>query len=302
MDPALLLPLAVFGAVFALVVLLMDRTPVASARLARFDPTARAAPPRAPRKRKAESSGLRGSADLGRLAKMMTGGARDEARKKTTALLDRAGSRMSVGRYLTLRAVLLIVVGPLLAILALVNFGLTLPGVGAAAVAMLLLPRLPGILLERKAKARAIDIEKGLPDALDLLVVCVEGGLSLDGALMQVATRTRGEVAAELRRLQRDMAAGMGRRDAFLALAARSPSENLAIVCSSITQADKMGMSVATTLRALTETMRTRRRQAAEENANKAPIKMMPVLVIFMIPSLFAVILGQAVIAFMNMN
>lgn len=302
MDPVLLLPLAAFALVFGLVYLVANRTSVATNRLARLDPSIRAAPAATARKRKAEPQGLRASVELGRLARIMSAGAKGEARDKTVALLARAGSRMSVGRYLTLRAVLLLVVGPLLAVVALVKLGLTLPGVGAAAVAMLLLPRLPAMILERKAKQRAADIEKGLPDALDLLVVCVEGGLSLDGALMQVATRTKGEVAVELRRLQRDMAAGMGRRDAFLALASRSPSESLAVVCSSITQADKMGMSVATTLRALTETMRMRRRQAAEEKANKAPIKMMPVLVIFMIPSLFAVILGQAVLAFMNMN
>lgn len=302
MDPVMLLPVAAFVLVFGIAYLATNRTSAATARLARLDPSVRPVAKPALRPRTAAAGDLRPSADLGKLARMMSSGAKDEAREKTAALLARAGSRMSVGRYLTLRAVLLLVVGPLVAILALVKLGLSLPGIGVAAVAMLLLPRLPAVILERRAKSRAADIEKGLPDALDLLVVCVEGGLSLDGALMQVATRTKGEVATELRRLQRDMAAGMGRRDAFLALAARSPSESLAIVCSSITQADKMGMSVATTLRALTETMRMRRRQAAEEKANKAPIKMMPVLVIFMIPSLFAVILGQAALAIMNMN
>jgi tight adherence protein C len=89
----------------------------------------------------------------------------------------------------------------------------------------------------------------------------------------------------------------MPRRDGFLSLGDRSQSESLKIFTATIIQADKMGMSIATTLRTLAETMRTRRRQAAETQARKAPIKMMPFLVFFMIPSLFIVILGPAVLS-----
>ncbi len=88
----------------------------------------------------------------------------------------------------------------------------------------------------------------------------------------------------------------MPRRDALYGLGERSQSESLKIFCATIIQADRMGMSIAMTLRTLADTMRTRRRQAAETQARKAPIKMLPFLVIFMIPSLFVIILGPAVL------
>jgi tight adherence protein C len=88
----------------------------------------------------------------------------------------------------------------------------------------------------------------------------------------------------------------MSRRDALQAMASRSQSQSLSIFCTTMVQADKMGMSVASTLRTLVETMRTQRRQAAETQARKAPIKMLPFLVVFMMPALFIVILGPAVL------
>ncbi|MBA3416473.1 MAG: type II secretion system F family protein [Chloroflexia bacterium] len=208
---------------------------------------------------------------------------------------------MPTAAFFLLRAVLLFGVAPLLSLLMLRAVGFGPLGIAFAAILVLVVPRLPTIVFQRKAKRRGAAMERALPDALDLLVVCVEGGLSLDGGLLQVAERTQGPVADELRKLKRDMAAGVGRRDAFMSLAQRSPSESLALVCSTITQADKMGMSIGTTLRTLSETMRMRRRQAAEEKARKAPIKMMPVLIVFMIPAMFVVILGSAVMAILEL-
>lgn len=294
-----LLPLLVFVAVFAAVLAAGRRGPSPVARLARHDVAlAGSAAATAP----APKPALRlPRPDFGRLSRWVVNASRGEVRAKSAQLLLQAGSAMPVGTFLLLRAGFMLGLAPAIALFALRGFGLTPLGLGIAGFALLAVPRLPAIRFKRQAKQRALAIERALPDALDLLVVCVEGGLSLDGALLQVATRTEGVLADELRRLQRDLAAGMGRRDAFLALAARSQSESLSIVSSTIVQADKMGMSVASTLRTLAETMRTRRRQEAEERARKAPVKMMPFLIGFMIPSLFVVILGPAAISIMEL-
>jgi tight adherence protein C len=189
---------------------------------------------------------------------------------------------------------------PIFVVYILNGQGLTPLGIGAVALSVLIMPNASPVMLKRRARKRARAIEIAMPDAMDLLVVCVEGGLSLDGGLQQVAQRTDGVLANEIRRLQAEITTGLGRRDAFQGMVARTRSQSLAIFATAIVQADKMGTSIGATLRTLAETMRTRRRQAAETQARKAPIKMLPFLVVFMIPSLFIVILGPTVLAFID--
>jgi tight adherence protein C len=290
------LPILAFAVVFLAVIAFAGQSSTVSLRLARHTAAvagSAAAKPKGP--------SLRDRIVHGRFGRMVTNNTKGEVKQQAALLLQRAGVRMPVTTYILIRSLLLLVATPLVGLVVWQLLGISLITLAIIAVAGLVLPRLPALVLQRKAKARGAAIERGLPDALDLLVVCIEGGLSLDGGLLQVAERTRGPVAEELARLKRDMAAGMARRDAFMAMAQRSPSESLAIVASTITQADKMGMSIGTTLRTLAETMRMRRRQAAEEKARKAPVKMMPVLIVFMIPSMFVVILGSAVMAIMEL-
>lgn len=231
---------------------------------------------------------------LGRLASRTT---RRGVQAKSRQLLLEAGSPMSVATYLSLRMIFTFVLTPLYLLFLVNALGITPLGIVMVIVGGFTVPQLPLLRIKRKARKRARSIEHAMPDAIDLLVVCAEGGLSLDGALQQVSHRTNGTLAAELQRLLSEIGSGMARRDAFVALSERSQSESLKVFCSTIIQADKMGMSIATTLRTLADTMRTRRRQAAETQARKAPIKMMPFLVIFMIPSLFIVILGPAILS-----
>jgi tight adherence protein C len=179
--------------------------------------------------------------------------------------------------------------------------GFTPLGIVLMVFTVFAVPKMPLIYVKRKARKRAKEIERAMPDALDLLVVCVEGGLSLDAGIQQVSRRTEGLLAAEFHRLLGEISTGKSRRDALQALAARSSSESLGALCTTIIQADKMGVSIATTLRTLAETLRTKRRQAAETQARKAPIKMLPFIVFFMLPSLFVVILGPVVIGIMEM-
>jgi tight adherence protein C len=251
----------------------------------------------APQLRTAILSGMPHPGAVGKVAALA---ARREVKTKAAKLLLEAGNPMPLGTFLLLRMVMLFGVTPLFLLIILRGQGITPRGIVMAAVGLLVLPNMPMVMVKRKARKRAHAIELAMPDALDLLVVCVEGGLSLDGGLQQVSQRTEGILAGELRRLLGEISTGVSRRDAFQALAARSQSQSLAIFATAIIQADKMGTSIASTLRTLAETMRTRRRQAAETQARKAPIKMLPFLVFFMIPSLFIVILGPTVLAIMD--
>ncbi len=289
-----------FAVVFGVVWFLMERPASrGGTRLGRKDG---AGSVQAPSREEASQTSLRkANLSSGKFGQKMLASAKDETKVGAEKLLSQAGSTMSIGTYLLVQRLCAFVLGPVFALLTLRLLGLKPMGFLAAALMILVMPRLPGIMMKRKAKKRGSEMERELPDALDLLVVCVEGGLSLDGGLLQVSTRTKGEVANELRRLQLEMATGMPRREAFLAMANRSPSDSLSLVGSTITQADKMGMSIATTLRALSESMRTRRRQSAEEKARKAPVKMMPFLIFFMIPALFVIILGPTVLSVMDM-
>ncbi|HEU5432309.1 MAG TPA: type II secretion system F family protein [Thermomicrobiales bacterium] len=226
---------------------------------------------------------------------------REDARVRAQRLLATAGTPMTVDRYFTIRSLLLFVATPLLALALFGAFGVSPLTLAGIALAILAVPRLLDIWLKRRARLRAQAMERHLPDALDLLVVCVEGGLSLPAALLQVANRAHNVAGQEFRLVLDDLNAGFSFRDAFLGLTRRSQAESVGIFCSTVIQADKVGMSIASTLRGLAETMRTRRRQAAEERARKAPIKMMPVIVLFMIPSLFVIILTPAAIQIIDL-
>jgi hypothetical protein len=148
--------------------------------------------------------------------------------------------------------------------------------------------------------AFAKEMDSVISDVLDLLVVCVEGGQSLSAALMQLSNRMDNVAAEEFRHLLADFNTGMSRRDAFNALADRCPSEALGIACTTIIHSDKVGMSLGQTLRVLSDMMRTRRRQAAETKARQAPIKMMPVLVGFMLPTMLALLIGPVALEVMD--
>jgi len=215
-------------------------------------------------------------------------------------LLREAGQPMPLHRFLVIRALFAFVLTPLFIFYIWKIMGPTPAGLVIIGVSAFALPQLPMLRIKRKARKRAKEVDLAMPDAMDLLVVCAEGGLSLDGAIQQVSVRTKGLLATEFARLLSEINGGMSRRDALLALGDRTQSANLKIFCSTIIQADKMGMSIANTLRTLADTMRIRRRQAAETQARKAPIKMMPFLVFFMIPALFVVILGPAALSIID--
>ena len=159
---------------------------------------------------------------------------------------------------------------------------------------------LPHMWLNQRASQRTNQIVKSLPDSFDLITTCVEAGLGLDAALARVAEKVEGPFADELLRFQREVALGKARREALRELADRSGANDLVAFVNALIQAEQLGSSVGTVLRVQADQLRVRRRQRAEEQAYKAPIKMLFPLVLCIFPTLFIVILGPAIITIMT--
>jgi tight adherence protein C len=158
---------------------------------------------------------------------------------------------------------------------------------------------LPTMLLRQKVKARQLAIRLGLPDALDLAVICVEAGLGLDQAVQRVGDEMRHvhkDLSEEFGLVNLEMRAGKPRAEALRNLAVRTGVDDMRALVAVLIQTDRFGTSIATALRVHSDALRTERRQRAEEAAAKTTIKMVPVLVFFVFPSMFFVSLGPAAI------
>ncbi len=154
---------------------------------------------------------------------------------------------------------------------------------------------LPGIWLDRKIRERKKNILKALPDALDLLCISVEAGLAFDLALQRVAQKWDNELSREFQRVLQDIRLGRTRREALRDLVTRTGVEDVQTFVSAVIQADQLGVSMSKILRIQSDQLRVRRRQRAEEAAQKAPVKMLIPMVFLIFPALFVVILGPAV-------
>jgi tight adherence protein C len=151
---------------------------------------------------------------------------------------------------------------------------------------------LPRSWLSRKATARRESIFKDLPDALDLLVIGMEAGVTFDGAVQVVTQHLHSPLGQELGRTLAEMELGLSRRDALQNLKRRVDVPEVANVVVSLLQADALGMSVSKVLRVQAEEMRAKRRQWAREKAGKLPVKILFPLIAFIFPPVFVIILG----------
>jgi tight adherence protein C len=195
-------------------------------------------------------------------------------------------------------------VGLALAVFATFSFGLfTRPNLPIALAGAGLGYVLPGMALARMAKARQHRIRLGLPDALDLLVVSVEAGLGLDQAIQRVGNElafAHPELCGELRWINLELRAGKARSEALRNLADRTGVDDISSLVSMLVQTDKFGTSVAQSLRVHSETVRTKRRQRAEEAAAKTGVKMVFPLVFCIFPAIWVVTIGPAAIKFVQ--
>jgi tight adherence protein C len=163
---------------------------------------------------------------------------------------------------------------------------------------------LPDIFLDVKRARRKDRIVKALPDALDLMVVCLEAGMGLDSAFNRVEADLRiahPVLSDELKLLSLELRAGKSRQEALRNLAARTDVEDLNNLVLVMIQSERFGTSVAQTLRVYSDSFRTKRHQRAEELAAKMPVKLVFPLVLFIFPSLFVVLIGPAAIRILKM-
>ncbi|GAA2150386.1 type II secretion system F family protein [Nocardioides koreensis] len=155
---------------------------------------------------------------------------------------------------------------------------------------------LPNILVYNAGQKRETLMQRALPDALDLLTISVEAGLGFDAAVMRVARNTEGPLAQEFSRLLQEMQLGVGRMEAMRAMAERTTLADLKSFCLAMVQADQLGIPIGRVLRIQSHEMRVKRRQRAEEKAQKVPVKIMVPLVLFILPCLFIVVIGPGVL------
>jgi tight adherence protein C len=173
-------------------------------------------------------------------------------------------------------------------------FGLTLGLAGAL---------VPGLWLDHLKFVRQTKIRRSLPDALDVMSVCLQGGLSLNVALAHVARElnlAHPALASELNIMERQIQMGRSTGDAIREMANRFDLDELRSMSSVISQAERIGASVATALELFADTMRVKRHQRAEELAHKASVKLMIPTLLCVFPAIFIVILGPAVVRFVT--
>jgi tight adherence protein C len=156
---------------------------------------------------------------------------------------------------------------------------------------------LPGSWLGSKIRRRQHEILKSLPDALDLLTICVEAGLSFDAAMAKVVEKWDNELSRAFARVLQEIQLGKLRREALRNMADTMDIRDVSNFVAALIQADQLGVSIAKVLRIQSDQMRVRRRQRAEELARQAPIKMIIPIVFLIFPALFIILLGPGVLS-----
>ena len=159
---------------------------------------------------------------------------------------------------------------------------------------------LPVLWLGSKIRSRQSEIVKQLPDALDLLTICVEAGLGFDQAVSKLVEKSDGELPRAFNRYLQEVALGKLSRNALLAMSNRMDVSDVTTFVAAIVQAQQLGVSMAKILRVQSEQMRMLRRQRAEEKAHQAPVKMVFPMVFLTFPSIFIMLLGPAILLMMD--
>jgi tight adherence protein C len=217
--------------------------------------------------------------------------------------LGRLRRKLATAGYYDMRAVIYFSAAKyacpaVLALLVVLVWGLSdWPTAGAAAAIGYFVPE---FWLRRQIRARKKSIENGLPDALDLMIVCIEAGSSLDQAIVKASDEleiTHPALAEEFRLITTEVRAGKPRLEAFRNFAERTGVDDVRSLVTMLTQTDRFGTSVAQALRIHAETSRTKRRQRAEERAAKIGVKLVFPLVLFIFPSIYVVCLGPVAIS-----
>lgn len=231
---------------------------------------------------------------------------KQNAERLRIALLEAGSPRgLGVSEFMGLRGVMALLLRGIALFLVIfsgatfrpiVVLGIGIPGILLFPAPLAVLGYImPGIWLSQRIRKRKKDIQRSLPDAIDLLTISVEAGLGFDPAIQRVAEKWDNELTREFRRLLQDMRIGKQRREALREVSIRCGVDDLRVFISSIIQADQLGVSITQVLRIQSQQMRVKRRQRAEELAHKAPIKMLFPMVFLIFPAMYVIILGPAV-------
>jgi tight adherence protein C len=153
----------------------------------------------------------------------------------------------------------------------------------------------PDFWLGSRVRKRKSEIRRSLPDALDMLTICVDAGSGLDAGLLKISEKWKNAIATEFGKVVAEVRIGLSRREALQNLAWRTNVEEVGSFTAVLTQAEQFGLSIATVLHTQSEQMRIRRWQRAEEEARKVPIKLLFPLIFMIFPALLAVSIGPAI-------
>lgn len=222
--------------------------------------------------------------------------------ESTRHKLDLAGNpqNWSPAEFFGVRALAMVVLGGLIFLL----LGIAGNEIGTTLLMTVVFAALgfflPALWLGSKIGTRQANIIKSLPDALDLLTVCVEAGLAFDQAMKKVAEKWDDELSLAFARVLQEIQLGRLRRDALRDMANRIELSDVTSFVAAIIQAETLGVSMAKILRIQSDQMRVRRRQRAEEKAHQASIKMLIPMVFLIFPSIWVVLLGPAVLQFIG--
>ncbi len=230
---------------------------------------------------------------VGRLASRFTPQATLESAKSR---LETAGNPMSMDPsfFLAMRFILAVVFGGGLFLVFTISGRNWLTGLGLAALFMIIGYMFPSMWLTSRINARQKSVFRAMPDALDLLTICVEAGLGFDSAMKKVHEKWEDELALEFGRVLQEINLGKLRREALKDMAERLQVSELTSFVAAVIQSEQLGVSMAKVLRIQSDQMRVRRRQMAEEEAHRAPIKMIFPIALLIFPSILMILLGPA--------
>lgn len=159
---------------------------------------------------------------------------------------------------------------------------------------------LPNMLLNRSVRRRQTEVTKAMPDAMDLLTICVEAGLGFDAAMRKVVEKWDNDLARAFARVLQEIQLGKLRREALRDMSARLGVDEINTFVAAVIQSEQLGVSMARVLRVQSDAMRVKRRQRAEENAQKAPVKMLLPMAFLIFPTIMIILLGPAVLQIMR--
>lgn len=236
------------------------------------------------------------------ISKLMTRFTPQKQLEETRRQLELAGMSTDPAAFLAMRLVLTLVLGVaafFVFFVASANMATTqklLFTIGGIVLGYIL----PSMLVRSKIQRRQENIWKALPDALDLLVICVEAGLGFDMAMGKVYEKWDNELAIAFGRVLREIQLGKARRDALRDMANRMDVPDVTAFVAAIIQADQLGVSMARILRVQADQMRVKRRQRAQEKAHQAPVKMLFPMIFLIFPSIWIVLLGPSIIILLN--